>query len=158
MTTVGYGGPNPLPNTAAFHAFTSVYVIVGISLVTVLGAHTYQLVTLEATRIRSSSSPWGRHRESQSDQNDFGQEALTREIDKYRQQFMNELEDLVRERPLLDATIVKFKEFQLWLRMTKCGRVTRVALPLLGNILFGAIVVGMIEEWSPLESIWIQLT
>ncbi len=45
----------PLPNTAAFHAIESAYVVVGISLVTVLGAHTYQLVTLEATRMRLSS-------------------------------------------------------------------------------------------------------
>ena len=53
VTTVGYGGPRPLPNTAAFHAFTSFYVLVGISGVTVLGVHTYQLITLEATRMRT---------------------------------------------------------------------------------------------------------
>jgi len=150
VTTVGYGGPQPLPNTAAFHAFTSVYIIVGISLVTVLAAHTYQVVTLEATRMRR----WGRQRQSQSEPNDFGQEALTREMENYRQQFMNELEDLVRERPLLDATIVKIKEFQIWRRTTKSGRVLSVALPFLGNIFLGAIVVGTIEEWSPLESIY----
>mmetsp|Transcript_3677 Transcript_3677/g.8150 ORF Transcript_3677/g.8150 Transcript_3677/m.8150 type:complete len:828 (-) Transcript_3677:152-2635(-) len=155
VTTVGYGGPQPLPNTAAFHAFTSVYVIVGISLVTVLAAHTYQLITLEATRMRSS--PWGRRQQSQEGQsasNDFGQEALTREMDKYKQQFMNELEDLVREQPLLDAAIAKFKEIQLYMRTTKSGRVLSVVLPFLGMIFLGAIVVGTIEEWSPLESIY----
>lgn len=153
---MGYGGPRPLPNTAAFHAFTSAYLVVGISLVTVLGAHTYQLLTLEATRIRLSSSPWGRGRGGggTSDPHDFGQEALTREIDRYRQQFMNELEDLARARPLLDAAMVRFKELRLWLRTTRCGRVTRVTLPLLSNMLFGAVVVGIIEEWSPLESIY----
>jgi len=154
VTTVGYGGPQPLPNTAAFHAFTSVYVVAGISLVTVLGAHTYQLLSLEATRMRAN--PWGRQRgQSQSDAaNDFGQEALTREMDKYRQQFMSELEDLARDQPFVDAVLVKIKEFQLWRRTTKSGRVLSVGLPFLGNIFLGAMVVGSIEGWSPLESIY----
>ena len=158
VTTVGYGGPQPLPNTAAFHAFTSMYVLVGISLVTVLAAHTYQMVTLEATRIRSS--PLRKRQQNQQGDdgavavNDFGQEAITREMDKYRQQFMTELEDLVRERPLLDAALVKIKEFQIYMRTTKSGQFLSVALPFLGMIFLGAVVVGSIEKWSPMESIY----
>ena len=151
VTTVGYGGPMPLPNTAAFHAFTSIYILVGISLVTVLGAHTYQLVTLETTKLqtrRLNQIGQGRQEESTN------QEALAREIEIYRDQFMTELEDLVRERPLLDATIVKIKEFQIYLRTTKTGQFLAVVLPFLGMIFLGAIVVGTIEKWSPLESIY----
>jgi len=161
VTTVGYGGPMPLPNTAAFHGFTSLYILVGISLVTVLGAHTYQLITLETTKLRTS--PRRRRKgnngnndvdDEQSDVSGQGGEGMVQEIDKYREQFMTELEDLVKERPCIDATIVKIKEFQLYLRTTKTGQCLAVVLPFLGMIFLGAIVVGTIEEWSPLESIY----
>ena len=157
VTTVGYGGPMPLPNTAAFHGFTSLYILVGISLVTVLGAHTYQLITLETTKLRTSPRRRRGKRDNDVDdeQSDVsGQEGMVQEIDKYREQFMTELEELVKERPCIDATIVKIKEFQIYLRTTKTGRWLAVVLPFLGMIFLGAIVVGTIEEWSPLESIY----
>jgi hypothetical protein len=159
VTTVGYGGPQIIPNTAAFHAFTSLYVLVGISLVTVLAAHTYQLVTLEASKIRST--PLGRRQQqaqnngqSGSSNESSGQDTLTREIDKYRHQFMNELEDLVRERPMLSKMKDRIKEFRVYLRTTKTGGVLSVAFPCLGMIFLGAIVVGTIEEWTPLASVY----
>ena len=170
VTTVGYGGPRPLPDTASFHAFTSVYVLAGISLVTVLAAHTWQLVTLEATRIRSS--PWSgvggvvgmgmgtttrRERRRDGDGDDETTESTGEnygEIDRYRRQFIAELEDLVRERPVLDATLAKVKECRMYLRSTRSGRVLSVALPFLGMIFLGAVVVGTIEGWSPLASIY----
>lgn len=160
VTTVGYGGPMDLPNTASFHAFTSVYVLAGISLVTVLAAHTWQVIQLEATRIRSS--PWSggasRRRSSLQQQDDDQQESsegiVMGEIDRYRNQFMNELEDLVGHRPILEATLTKFKECRIFLRSTKTGRILAVAFPFAGMILLGAIVVGTIEEWTPLASIY----
>ena len=56
---------------------------------TVLNAHTYQLVPLEATRIRPSLSLWGRLRGAElTALTDFRQEALTQEINRYQQQFI----------------------------------------------------------------------
>jgi len=163
VTTVGYGGPMELPNTASFHAFTSVYVLAGISLVTVLAAHTWQVIQLEATRIRSS--PWSgsanRRRsslqqqdEQQQQQQQSSEGIVMGEIDRYRNQFMNELEDLVGRRPILEATLAKIKECRIFLRSTKTGRILSVAFPFAGMILLGAIVVGTIEEWTPLASIY----
>lgn len=40
------------------------------------------------------------------------------------------------------------------MRTTRSGRVASVALPFLGMIFLGATVVGTIEWWSPLESIY----
>ena len=164
VTTVGYGGPQPLPNTGAFHAFTCMYILLGISGVTVLGAHTYQLITLEATRIRSS--PLKQKRNSQGGQandNSFDSEeehdnVLSREMTRRKEQFMTELDDLVRQQPFfaaaLDYCIDRFKETRDYLQTTKSGRILAVALPFTGMILFGALVVGLIEGWSPLESIY----
>lgn len=164
VTTVGYGGPQPLPNTGAFHAFTCMYILLGISGVTVLGAHTYQLITLEATRIRSS--PLKQKRNSQGGQtndNSFDSEeehdnVLSREMTRRKEQFMTELDDLVRQQPFfaaaLDYCIDRFKETRDYLQTTKSGRILAVTLPFTGMILFGALVVGLIEGWSPLESIY----
>ena len=152
VTTVGYGGPQPLPNTAAFHAFTSFYVIAGISLVTVLGAHTYQLVTLEATRIRSN--PWRKRRQSAQGIASDGFQQEEENVNSYREQFMNELEDFTKQQPFLEAFIARLKSFRTYLRTTKSGQVLAVVLPFVGMILLGAIVVGTIEEWTPLESIY----
>ena len=152
VTTVGYGGPQPLPNTAAFHAFTSFYVIAGISLVTVLGAHTYQLVTLEATRIRAN--PRRKRRQSAQDIASDGFQEEEENVNSYREQFMNELEDFTKQQPFLEALIARLKSFRTYLRTTKSGQVLAVVLPFVGMILLGALVVGTIEEWTPLESIY----
>lgn len=152
VTTVGYGGPQPLPNTAAFHAFTSFYVIAGISLVTVLGAHTYQLVTLEANRIRAN--PWRKRRQSAQGIASDGFQQEQENANSYREQFMNELEDFTKQQPFLEAFIARLKSFRTYLRTTKSGKVLAVVLPFVGMILLGAIVVGTIEEWTPLESIY----
>lgn len=153
VTTVGYGGPRPLPNTAAFHAFTSVYVLVGISGVTVLGAHTYQLIMLEATRISSAKSRRSRREEDDG----AGEDETTEEdpaMERFRRQFMSELEDRVRERPTLDRaldkSIKKFKEVKQYMETTRSGRILGVILPFVGMIMLGALVVGLIEGWTPL--------
>ena len=155
VTTVGYGGPRPLPNSAAFHAFTSVYVLVGISGVTVLGAHTYQLIMLEATRI--SSAKRRRSRREEEEEDGAGGEETTEEdpaMERFRRQFMSELEDRVRERPALDRaldeTIKKFKEVKQYMETTRSGRILSVILPFVGMIMLGALVVGLIEGWTPL--------
>ncbi|KAL7522440.1 hypothetical protein ACHAWX_007112 [Stephanocyclus meneghinianus] len=156
VTTVGYGGPSPLPNTAAFHAFTSMYVLVGISGVTVLGAHTYQLIMLEATRMRAGPlkkrrGKRGCSRQPDNDQQDKGME-------RFRRQFMNELEERVREQPVLDRAlswvVQRFKQMRYNMNTTKSGRIMAVMLPFVGMILLGASVVGLIEGWTPLASIY----
>ena len=54
---------------------------------------------------------------------------------------------------LLNAVTVQVTRFQLWLHTTRCESVALVALLLLCNVLFGAVVVGIIEELLPLESV-----
>lgn len=163
VTTVGYGGPQPLPNTGAFHAFTCVYILVGISGVTVIGTNTYQMITLEATRMRSS--PLEQKRQSQggksaddASESEGDYDALAREMARRKEQFMAELDDLVRTQPFfsaaLDYCIDRFKETRTYLKTTRSGRILAATLPFTGMILFGALVVGLIEGWSPLESIY----
>lgn len=159
VTTVGYGGPQPLPNSAAFHAFTSFYVLVGISGVTVLGAHTYQLITLEATRMRARPSKKRNQSQQEEESTDgFEDEDQDPAMERFRRQFMSELEDRVRERPALDRAldgiIKRFKEVKHYMETTRSGRVLGVILPFVGMILLGALVVGLIEGWTPLESIY----
>lgn len=157
VTTVGYGGPRPLPNTAAFHAFTSFYVLVGISGVTVLGAHTYQLITLEATRMRTRPKKKQKQQQQQEEEattDGFEDEDQDPALERFRRQFMSELEDRVREQPALDraldGAISRFKEVKHYMETTKSGRVLAVILPFVGLIMLGAVVVGLIEGWTPL--------
>ena len=154
VTTVGYGGPQPLPDTAAFHAFTSLYVLVGISGVTVLGAHTYQLIALEATRIRASPLTSRSKNKQREDEEDSQHEQDDPAMERFRRQFMSELEDRVRERPALDralhGAIERFKETKQYMETTRTGRVLAVILPFVGMIMLGALVVGLIEGWTPL--------
>jgi len=163
VTTVGYGGPQPLPNTGAFHAFTCMYILVGISGVTVIGTNTYQLITLEATRIRSSPLEQKRQLQGGQSADDASEsegdyDALAREMQRRKEQFVTELDDLVRQQPFfsaaLDYCIDRFKETRTYLKTTRSGRILAVALPFTGMILFGALVVGLIEGWSPLESVY----
>lgn len=167
VTTVGYGGPSPLPNTAAFHAFTSMYVLVGISGVTVLGAHTYQLIMLEATRMRAGplkkrrgKRGCSRQREIDEDSHHdtFDNDEHDKGMERFRRQFMSELEERVREQPVLDRAlnwvIQRFKQMRYNMNTTKSGRIMAVMLPFVGMILLGALVVGLIEGWTPLGEFW----
>ena len=163
VTTVGYGGPQPLPNTGAFHAFTCIYILVGISGVTVIGTNTYQMITLEATRIRSSPleqkrQSQGGHSADDASESEGDYDAMAREVARRKEQFMSELDDLVRQQPFfsaaLDYCIDRFKQTRTYLKTTRSGRILAVTLPFTGMILFGALVVGLIEGWSPLESIY----
>ena len=60
----------------------------------------------------------------------------------------------MRERPLLDASLARIKDCRMYLRSKRSGRILSVALPFLGMIFLGAGVVGTIEGWSPLASIY----
>jgi hypothetical protein len=75
-------------------------------------------------------------------------------MERFRRQFMSELEDRVRERPALDraldASIKRLKEAKHYMESTRSGRIFAVILPFVGMILLGALVVGLNEGWTPL--------
>jgi hypothetical protein len=118
---------------------------------------------LEATRMRASPlhkrgtrRGCGRQREIDEDNNHDGFESDERDngMERFRRQFMNELEERVREQPVLDRAlnwiIERIKEIRFYMKTTKSGRILAVMLPFVGMILLGAVVVGIIEDWTPL--------
>ena len=71
---------------------------------------------------------------------------------------MSELEERVREQPVLDRAlnwvIQRFKQMRYNMNTTRSGRIMAVMLPFVGMILLGALVVGLIEGWTPLGEFW----
>ena len=82
-------------------------------------------------------------------------------MERFRRQFMNELEERVREQPVLDRAlswvVQRFKQMRYNMNTTKSGRIMAVMLPFVGMILLGASVVGLIEGWTPLGVFWHNL-
>ena len=181
VTTVGYGN-HVIPKTVSFQLFTICYILVGIALITVLAAHMYQFIVLEATKVQFQRDTAELARRSAA-----ANAAMAAEVNDYNNQHANNLSmtgsnhsmdtsiamsepnmrarfmaqlhaQIIHDRPraerVIDSLIVFFERTKNFLRDTHTGQILSVFLPFCGLILFGAIVVGVIEEWTMVESIY----
>jgi hypothetical protein len=184
VTTVGYGN-HMIPKTASFQLFTMGYILVGIALITVLAAHMYQFIVLEATKVQFERDTAELARRSaaanaamEAEANEYnanmnmtvmptseqsGDESasdmmstMSMEL-SMRARFMAQLHaQIIHDRPraerIIDSLIVAFERTKTFLKETHTGQILSVFLPFCGLILFGAIVVGVIEGWTMIES------
>jgi hypothetical protein len=147
MTTVGYGIANSIPDQEHFQIFVIFYIFIGIATLTIMVAQVYQCIALEAARA----------------QHDRDRDHMTKKSSHHRslrptRQTMPsslhfEAQPTPLERILEDATRY-YERTRAFLRETQLGRGISSTFPFAGLILVGAIVVGPIEGWGVVESIY----
>lgn len=157
VTTVGYGN-HKIPKTVSFQLFTIAYILVGIALLTIMAAQIYEYFVLQATKLRrveliSNTTP----REASTTVEDYA--TSSNMINTFRARFMAELHSQVIDgRPwverVLDSTWHTIEKTKAFMSGTSIGRMLSVFLPFCGLILFGALVVGSIEGWTAVESVY----
>lgn len=163
ITTIGLGN-HDIPNTANVQTFIIFFIFVGIATLTIMVAQVYQCVVLETTRAQYSRdrAELSRYRQQSSHLGGGTAGAGSRvssahggstdepwavDFDTVAEHTGSCGERILRD---LDRT----KHF---LRNTELGRGVSVLLPFVGLILIGAAVVGPIEGWTVIESIYFSV-
>ncbi len=152
ITTVGYGN-HEIPTGPAFQAYTIFYLLIGIAALTIMVAQVYMCIALEASRAqhrrdktrhgdiiaRSPRSARNAEPNSASAQQDPD------EIISFHQDNISSCMDRLFR--FTDRARTFFQENEI-------GRGVSVIFPFAGLIALGAAVVGPLEGWTFLESIY----
>ena len=152
MTTVGYGFSmrDNIPNHGTFQVFVVFYIFVGIATLTIMVAQVYQCVALEANRAQ--------HARDRAEITRKGQDVISRRsqvgMNRVGEMTMiHEMYPTTQER-CLDYWIRLYERTKLFVRDSEIGRGLSVLFPFAGLIIIGAAVVGPIEGWTAIESIY----
>lgn len=155
ITTVGYGN-HEIPTAPGFQAYTIFYLFIGIAALTIMVAQVYMCIALEASRAQHSrdknklarrgmgvvtNSP----RQGNDNRSPGGGETDPDEIIAYHHGNLPGFVDQAFR--YADRAKIFFTENEI-------GRGISVVFPFAGLILIGAVVVGPIEGWTLLESIY----
>ena len=148
ITTVGYGSYR-LPDSVGFQIYTIFYIFVGIATLTIMVAQVYQCIALEASRAQHSRD------KAELLQRSRDVMAGSRESSFHGNDSIMDMPDLHPHRiTLVDKFFHACDKCRRFLRDTEFGRGISVLLPFAGLIAIGAVVVGPIEGWSVVQSIY----
>lgn len=151
ITTVGYGNMNSdTPNTALFLLFTILYLFVGIATLTIMAAQLYQWILLEIS--------WAQYSKDKKDLKKKHQESLKASVDIEQPSEYPNLDasntPRSRKEKLYDDVVHTFSIAQETLKKKSWGPLVAVIVPWSTMILFGALVVGLIENWTIAEALY----
>lgn len=175
ITTVGYGHLET-PDTPAFQLYTIFFIFIGVAILTTLVAQVYQCVAIEASRAaistdsRSSMRIWlatqverARHKQ----QNSLSRSPSETGSSYYHLESQFNATSL--QSPGFDLETVEFwphvieRLLYYWdniltfFRENEVGRSLAVLLPFVGLIAVGALVIGPLEGWTVMESIYFSV-
>ena len=168
MTTVGFGN-HDIPNTAGVQTFIIFFIFVGIATLTIMVAQVYQCVVLETTRAQYSRdrAELSRHRQQNSHLGSpsggggggaagtVGSRVSSAHGGSTDEPWAVDFDSVAdRTRTCSERILHDLDRTKHFLRNTELGRGVSVLLPFAGLILIGAAVVGPIEGWTFIESIY----
>mmetsp|Transcript_11428 Transcript_11428/g.27279 ORF Transcript_11428/g.27279 Transcript_11428/m.27279 type:complete len:879 (+) Transcript_11428:212-2848(+) len=156
ITTVGYGKED-LPTTPEFQAYTIFYIMVGIAALTIMVAQVYQCIALEASRAQ--------HSRDVSEMKQRGLDVLATQpqsptnASTHSGVLSISSEEIVsNQRTNIPSAVDMFfrliDKARTFFRDTELGRGISVTFPFAGLILAGALVVGPMEGWTFIESLY----
>ena len=156
ITTVGYGHLEH-PETPSFQLYVVFYVFIGIACLTIMVAQVYQCLALEAARA-----------EHDRDIGELGRQQgifLTRDQVQRPDAVTNTNNNTMPSNEVvLNRTVTWTERLLQWVmraraffRDNEYGRGVSVIFPFLGLILAGSLVVGPIEGWTLVESLYFSV-
>ncbi|KAL7558629.1 hypothetical protein ACA910_019460 [Epithemia clementina (nom. ined.)] len=146
ITTVGYGNLDN-PETPAFQLYTIFFILIGMATLTIMLAQVYQCLALEAGRAQ--------HHRDQTEMLRHGVD-ITAKTNKNRGRgggFMQAI-NLHTTAPVVERVHGGFERVKNFFNQNEIGRAISVVLPFLGLVLIGAAVVGTLEGWTTVESLY----
>ena len=179
ITTVGYGNLEH-PDTASFQLYTIFFIFIGVATLTIMVAQVYQCLSLEASRAqhaRDQSEMARRGMEvllrEQLQQQQHGPADRTHAAESNASNSLGRAaSSLLRSRAaavrlqaanMIDIHLPVTVSERLWqgwersrvfFRDHEIGKALSVVFPFGSLIFIGALVIGLIEQWTPVESIY----
>jgi len=166
ITTVGYG-QHEVPRIAHVQLFISLYIFLGIALLTILAAQLYQWVVLEVTWLQyEKDSERLVKQKKQSIRNEHDLESAMMRNHDGNQHLISQSPSHGRQSDdssnyttklsdrFFDMSIKSVNFIQSYTKDNPAGKMLVVMIPFLFLILLGATVVGSIEGWNMMESIY----
>jgi hypothetical protein len=155
ITTVGYGSYR-LPDSTGFQIYTIFYIFVGIATLTIMVAQVYQCIALEASRAqhsRDKAELLQRSRDLISSNNSSRESSF--HGSNAGDGIHRDMPDLhMHRRTLLEFIFHYVDECRRFLRDTEFGRGISILFPFASLIAIGAMVVGPIEGWTVVQSLY----
>ncbi len=157
ITTVGYGN-HPIPKKSKVLLFISLYIFIGIAMLTILAAQVYQWIVLELTwrqYERDSKQNLKRHKQNIKTSEEMG--ATIGEMPVMGRDVYEEEEEEKQKSfcdKVFDTMIEILNKVQAYIKNNPSGQLIVVMVPFSLLIVLGALVVGSIERWDPIESIY----
>jgi hypothetical protein len=148
MTTVGYGLNDNIPDQGRFQVFVIFYIFIGVATLTIMVAQVYQCIALEASRAQ--------HARDRAEISRKGKDVISRRaagmsiVDEMNM----DLDQQTRQDRCMDGIVRRYEKTKNFFRDSELGRGISVLFPFAGLIIIGAVVVGPIEGWSVVESIY----
>lgn len=152
VTTVGYGHLAH-PETPAFQLYVVGYILVGIATLTIMVAQIYQCIALEASRAHvAADGRWRRGGKKRGLSTDgvFVDASL-----EGSERGSRSSSDCISQ--LLDRLLVCVQKLYRYFRDDELGRGISVIFPLSFLVAVGAIVIGVIEQWTVTESLYFSI-
>jgi hypothetical protein len=163
ITTVGYGSDKDIPTTPGFQIYVIFYIFVGIATLTIMVAQVYQCIALEASRAQHRRDKAELARRSKDLVAGDGIMKSSHHSSDEGPQLRRTPSDVMMQwwgshvgtgETWVDKTIRAFERTRRFLRDTQVGRALSSTFPFAGLILIGAVVVGPIEGWTVVESLY----
>lgn len=166
ITTVGYGNLE-YPDTPLFQLYTIFFIFIGIATLTIMVAQVYQCIALEASRAQHSrdNSEMARRgleilMKSEQDRRQGGSRSAANTAQRQNND-NNTSDDIMMSISIQAAMIDQLFHFweraKVFLRDSEFGRGLSVLFPFAGLITIGAAVIGSIEGWTVVESLYFSV-
>lgn len=161
ITTVGFGSGN-FPSNQTFQLFTICYIFVGIATLTIMVAQVYQCIALETTRAqhardKAELARRGKNLLRQSSTFE-GMTSMQLGTERNTLQLINEFDESQHasnpSECCLDWFNIFFEKGKWFFRESEFGRAVSFIFPLAGLVGLGACVVGPLEGWTVVESLY----
>ena len=149
VTTVGYGN-HDIPTSQGSRVFIIFYILVGIALVTLVFSEVYQYLILEAARAQYV------HDEHKIKEKGL-EMSMINELNDEEIQSRRKYDALAsrpRERLIRTGLFEMYSRIKHCLTHTKFGQVIITILPFISLLVIGASVVGSLEGWSAVDSLY----
>ncbi|GKZ00517.1 hypothetical protein MPSEU_001004100 [Mayamaea pseudoterrestris] len=152
ITTVGYGHLEH-PQTPAFQMYTIMFIFIGIACLTIMVAQVYQCMALEATRAQHAQDirDMSRQQATFLSRSQVAHPAAAPTTSSNG----SVVDEIVMNRDSWSDHLLRWMfRARVFFRDNEYGRSISVLFPFLGLILAGSLVVGPIEGWTVVESLY----
>lgn len=161
ITTVGYGSVD-FPRERNFQLFTIVIIFTGVATLTIMVAQVYQCIALEATRAQHARDKAELAKRGKSllrgTQSFDGMTSMRLGKAKSSLDLMTEFDESQQPANIWECCLDWFntvlEKCKWFARDSEFGRAVSIIFPLAGLVALGACVIGPIEGWTVVESLY----